>query len=65
MSHRQKEIGRWQNKRPTATAQTFLLQRMGVPEDVTGLVLFLASDHPSWNPGTNFTVDGGVTQNPY
>ena len=49
----------------SSTAQTVLLQRMGVPEDVTGLVLFLASDHASWITATNFTVDGGVLQNPY
>ncbi len=49
----------------TSTAQTVLLKRMGVPEDVTGLVLFLASDHASWITATNFTNDGGVTQNPY
>jgi len=51
--------------RSTATAQTILLQCMGVPEDVTGLGLFLASDHASWTTATNFTVDGGVLQNPY
>ena len=48
-----------------ATAQTIPLQRMGMPEDVTGLVLFLASDHASWVTATNFHVDGGITQNPY
>ncbi len=47
------------------TAQSVPLKRMGVPEDVTGLVLFLASDHASWITATNFTVDGGITQNPY
>jgi len=49
----------------TGTAQSVPLKRMGVPEDVTGLVLFLASDHASWITATNFTVDGGITQNPY
>lgn len=48
----------------SATAQTVLLKRMGVPEDVTGLVLFLASDNAAWITATNFTVDGGVTQSP-
>lgn len=47
------------------TAQSVPLKRMGMPEDVTGLVLFLASDHASWITATNFTVDGGITQDPY
>ncbi len=44
------------------TGQTVLLKRMGLPEDVTGIVQFLASDHASWVTGTNFTVDGGLTR---
>jgi 3-oxoacyl-[acyl-carrier protein] reductase len=42
------------------TAQTVLLKRMGKPEDVAGLVLFLASDLAGWITATNFTVDGGI-----
>ena len=42
------------------TAQTVPLKRMGVPEDVTGIALFLASDKGSWITGSNFTVDGGI-----
>ena len=49
----------------SGTAQSVPLKRMGMPEDVTGLVLFLASDHASWITATNFKVDGGITQNPY
>ncbi len=49
----------------SGTAQSVPLKRIGVPEDVTGLVLFLASDHASWITATNFTVDGGITQDPY
>jgi len=48
-----------------SSAETFLLKRMGVPGDVTGLVLFLASDLSSWITASNFTVDGGFAQNPY
>lgn len=47
------------------TAQSVPLKRMGIPEDVTGLVLFLASDHASWITASNFMVDGGITQDPY
>ncbi|MEE8205495.1 MAG: SDR family oxidoreductase, partial [Nitrospinaceae bacterium] len=49
----------------SGTEATVPLKRMGMPEDVTGLVLFLASDHASWITATNFTVDGGITQDPY
>ena len=47
------------------TAQSVPLNRMGLPQDVTGMVLFLASDQASWITGTNFTIDGGLTQDPY
>jgi len=47
------------------TAQHVLLKRMGGTGDVTGLVLFLASDRASWITASNFTVDGGITQDPY
>jgi 3-oxoacyl-[acyl-carrier protein] reductase len=47
------------------TAQGVPLKRMGVPEDITGIVLFLASNQSSWVTGSNFTVDGGVSMNPH
>ena len=42
------------------TAQIVPLKRMGVPEDVTGIALFLASHHANWITASNFTVDGGI-----
>lgn len=47
------------------TGRLTLLRRMGVPEDVTGLVLFLASDHARWITASDFTVDGGILCNPF
>ena len=47
------------------TRKTVPLNRMGIPEDLTGLALFLASDSSSWITATNFTIDGGVTRNPF
>jgi NAD(P)-dependent dehydrogenase (short-subunit alcohol dehydrogenase family) len=35
---------------------------MGEPEDVAGLVAFLASDHAAWTTGSCFTVDGGIVR---
>ena len=33
--------------------------RLGKPEDVAGIVVYLASDESSWVTGTVFPVDGG------
>ena len=37
------------------------LGRMGKPEDIAELALFLASDESSWMTGTAIPVDGGLT----
>jgi len=37
------------------------IQRLGVPEDVAALVLFLASDESTYCTGAEFVVDGGAT----
>jgi 3-oxoacyl-[acyl-carrier protein] reductase len=47
------------------TGTTIPLQRMGMPEDLTGLALLLASEQSAWITATNFTVDGGLTGNPF
>ena len=36
-----------------------LLDRSGVPEDVTGAVVFLASDESSFVTGQGLDIDGG------
>ncbi|MBI4385162.1 MAG: SDR family oxidoreductase [Nitrospinae bacterium] len=45
--------------------QATLLKRIGIPEDVAGTVLFLASDHSRWITAANFTADGGMTGDPF
>jgi len=37
-----------------------LMQRLGTPEDVAKLALFLVSDNASWITGTAMTIDGGI-----
>jgi len=34
--------------------------RIGAPEDLAGMAVFLASDESSYATGANFTVDGGI-----
>jgi NAD(P)-dependent dehydrogenase (short-subunit alcohol dehydrogenase family) len=43
-----------------ATAAMHPLGRVGEPEDVARLIVFLASDASDWMTGTTVPVDGGV-----
>ncbi|NAS10699.1 SDR family NAD(P)-dependent oxidoreductase [Poritiphilus flavus] len=43
-----------------ATEAKTLLKRLGEPEDVARLALFLASDEASWITGSAITIDGGI-----
>ena len=47
-----------------AVAKRLPLQRIGEPDDVARLVLFLVSDAASWMTGSVVTVDGGATSMP-
>jgi NAD(P)-dependent dehydrogenase (short-subunit alcohol dehydrogenase family) len=42
-------------------AATYPLQRLGLPEDVSGAVSFLLSDDAAWITGHTLVVDGGLT----
>jgi meso-butanediol dehydrogenase/(S,S)-butanediol dehydrogenase/diacetyl reductase len=48
-------------KAKQARIGTIPLGRLGKPEDVAELAVFLASDESSWMTGTAIPVDGGVT----
>ncbi|NEA22833.1 glucose 1-dehydrogenase [Actinomadura bangladeshensis] len=48
-------------KRGPGGAPRVPLGRTGIPEDVAGLVLFLASDASAYITGTELAVDGGLT----
>jgi glucose 1-dehydrogenase len=39
------------------------LGRLGTPEDVAGLVAFLASEEASYVTGSTFVIDGGLMRN--
>ena len=36
------------------------MKRIGKPEEVANLVVFLASDKSSYSTGSEFIVDGGI-----
>lgn len=42
-------------------AKSIPLQRVADPKEVSGMVLFLASDDSSYSTGSEFVVDGGLT----
>lgn len=41
-------------------AKATLMKRLGQPEDIANLVLFLASEEASWITGTAMNIDGGI-----
>ena len=43
----------------TGTAARFPMKRLGVPDDIAGAALFLASDASAWMTGDVIVVDGG------
>jgi 3-oxoacyl-[acyl-carrier protein] reductase len=45
-----------------ARARDIPLKRLGRPEEIAGVVVFLASERSSYMTGTCVTVDGGVTR---
>ena len=44
-----------------AAAEALHLTRLGKPEDIAGLALFLASDQGEFMTGSNVVIDGGFT----
>lgn len=46
--------------REEKVAAPYALKRLGVPDDIGGVVAFLLSDDASWMTGQTLTVDGGV-----
>ncbi|WP_296704838.1 glucose 1-dehydrogenase [Algoriphagus sp.] len=42
------------------TANNTLMKRLGKPEDIASLALFLVSEEASWITGAAYTIDGGI-----
>jgi NAD(P)-dependent dehydrogenase (short-subunit alcohol dehydrogenase family) len=51
----------YQNPAARAAAEATHLTRLGRPEDIAGLALFLASDQGEFMTGSNVVIDGGFT----
>jgi NAD(P)-dependent dehydrogenase (short-subunit alcohol dehydrogenase family) len=41
--------------------QNYALKRIGEPEEVSGIAVYLASDKARWVTGSIFNIDGGLT----
>ena len=48
------------DKAVKAAGEKTLMQRLGKPDDIAELVLFLASEKSSWMTGSVITIDGGI-----
>jgi NAD(P)-dependent dehydrogenase (short-subunit alcohol dehydrogenase family) len=51
----------WEGAAEERAAGHIPLRRLGVPDDIAGAALFLASDAASWITGQTLVVDGGTT----
>lgn len=49
------------NEAVAHAAANTLMKRLGTPEDVANLCLFLSTEQSAWITGGVFTIDGGVT----
>ena len=55
-------IKRNQNKKLTKQLKNIIpMNRLGNPDDVMGILLYLASDYSNYTTGQNFLIDGGRT----
>ncbi|MBS0664244.1 MAG: glucose 1-dehydrogenase [Verrucomicrobia bacterium] len=55
------QLGWYENPAARAAAEALHLTRLGRPEDIAELALFLASDKAEFMTGSNVVIDGGFT----
>ena len=51
---------RMSETRTKEVSSRYLLGRIGQPEDISGMILFLLSERSSWMTGTDIIIDGGA-----
>ena len=52
----------WEDEeRAAARIEKTPLGRLGEPEDIAGIAVYLASDAARWTTGQSFVVDGGTS----
>jgi 3-oxoacyl-[acyl-carrier protein] reductase len=50
-----------EHERERAFLRPYVVRRRGRPDDVAGMVTYLASPHASWITGQTYAVNGGYT----
>lgn len=56
-----KRLGEPRRDMPPSTTAVTTRRRLGEPDDIAGIAVYLASDAGRWTTGQSFVVDGGTS----